>query len=75
MAENSIEEKFIVAAHTGDLEEVSTLLRDNPDLDINWGNENEFNWTALHTTAYYRQIEVVKVLLAHPRISVNARDH
>ena len=49
-------------------------MRDNPDLDINWANEEDERRTALHFASRYNHIEVVKLLLAHPGINVNLRE-
>jgi len=66
-----LEHKLFEAARDGRVGEVLFLLRNHPDLNVNWANEHNFQQTALHTAAFYNHTEVVKVLLAHPRINVN----
>ena len=58
------------AAQDGRVAEVSSLMRDNPDLNVNW-QDKKCHWTALHRASLNGHAEIVKVLLAHPRISVN----
>ena len=52
--------------------EVSSLLRDHPEIDVNW--TNEYQLTALHAASSNGQAEVVKLLLGHPNINVNVTD-
>jgi len=52
------------AAKGGRVEEVLSLLRDNPGLNVNWADSDQ--GTALHWASWNGQVEVVKVLLAHP---------
>ena len=61
-------------ARGGDAEEVSLQLKTNPDLNVNWANETERNWTFLHLASCNDHAEVVKLLLAHPAIEVNLKD-
>ena len=61
--------QWIEAAQNGRVEEVEALLRDHPDLDVNWAFGNQ--WTALHWASASCHTEVVKLLLAHPAINVN----
>ena len=61
--------------HVGDgADKVAAALKGNPDIDVNWVNEDDNNTTALHWASQYGQVEIVKVLLAHPGINVNVRD-
>ena len=53
-------------------EDVSSLLRENPGLDVNWTDGNSYN--ALLLAAIRGQDDILEVLLAHPNINVNARD-
>ena len=66
---STVEEKVLDASKSGGVGEVKALLRDNPGLNINWGDWRQF--TALHWAANNGHAEVVKLLLAHPDISVN----
>ena len=70
----SVEETFFDEAFNGQVEEVLSLLRDNPGLNVNWNDNNYLRYTALHVASENGQDEVVKVLLAHPHISVNMKD-
>jgi hypothetical protein len=55
------------------LEEAEALLRDNPDLNVNW--EDDDSWTALHRATRMNHAEIVKLLLVHPTIDVNIQIH
>ena len=65
------QQQLLDAAERGDVEEVSSLLTNNPGLDVNCPNERQI--TALHYASGYGCVEVVKLLLAHPHINVNVR--
>ena len=67
-----VEKQLCVAANAGHAPEVCSLLRDHPEIDVNWANDYDFRWTALHAASYHGHDEVVKLLLAHPDINVNA---
>ena len=55
----------------GLVDEVQVLVRENPGLDVNSREPHE-HWSALHFAAFYNRPEVVKLLLAHPAIEINA---
>ena len=67
------EKKLKEAAENGRVEELWSVLRDNPGLNINWA-DNKNQWTALHFASMFGRFEVVKVLLAHPGINVNSKN-
>ena len=69
----SVEMKLQAAATEGRTLEVSTLLKNHPDLDVNSATGND-QATALHWASDYGHVEVVKLLLAHPNISVNVKN-
>jgi len=69
---DAVEKKFYHAARNGLVTEVSALLRDHPEIRVNWTTQH--NWTPLYMASYFAHIEVVKLLLAHPNISVNLKD-
>ena len=56
------------------MSEVSSLLRDHPEINVNWTNPDCDLFTALHIASYHGQVEVVKLLLAHPNINVNLKN-
>ena len=62
------------SAKGGRVEEVLSLLEDNSGLDVNW-KEAAHESTALHWASRWGHAEVVKVLLAHPAISVNVKNN
>ena len=69
---SQMEQQFKDAANDGRIDDVESLLRDNPGLDVNWGDKGDNFWTALHSAVGYCHPEVVELLLAHPAINVNA---
>ena len=56
------------------MSEVSSLLRNHPEIDVNWTNPDNYQWTPLHAASRYGHVEVVKLLLAHPNINVNLKN-
>jgi len=44
-----MEKMFFEAAENGNVEEVKEILRNNPNLDVNWSDENDDGSTALIT--------------------------
>ena len=69
-----MEEKFNDAANGGKVEEVKSILRKNPSLNVNWKNEEGGAWTALHIACHNGHDSVVSILLAHPDIDPNLED-
>jgi len=55
-----VEERLFDAVLDGHAEEVLSLLRDNPGLDVNWADYKL--WTALHFASWHGHVEVVKLL-------------
>jgi len=64
-------EKLYHAAYFDDASETSFLLRNYPDINVNW-TDNE-GWAPLHMASFNGHIEVVKRLLAHADINVNLK--
>lgn len=60
------------ASFRGDDEEVRKILRENPEIDVNW-REDE-GWTALHYSCLNGHDKIVSMLLSHPSTNVNARN-
>ena len=67
-----MEKTFWDAAHDGEVEEVKDILMKNPSLNVNWKNEEENAWTALHAACWGHAL-VVSILLAHPDIDPNLK--
>ena len=65
-----IEQRLIDAVESGNIEEVEALLRDHPDLDINW-SDDDAEWPVLNWASWNGHAQIVKLLLAHPDIEVN----
>ena len=60
----------LYAASEGDrVSRVSSLLRDHPEINVNWTNEDE--WASLHVASNKDHVEVVNLLLKRPNINVN----
>lgn len=61
--------QLLVACHWGIVEDVKTILKENPEININkWG---ETGMAALHIACREGRDNVVAILLAHPGIGVN----
>ena len=71
---DTVGEKLFDATKDGCVSEVSTLLRDHPEIDVNWTNPEFFQWTPLHIASSYDHVELVKLLLAHPDINFNVKN-
>ena len=69
---DSLEIKVYNAALGGRVSEVSSLLRDHSDINVNWCEEWS-KWTPLHTASSHGHVQVAKLLLAHPNINVNLK--
>ena len=63
--------KTLYDADKGRVSEVSSLLRDHPEINVNFAANTE--WTPLHASSFHDHVEVVKLLLAHPNINVNVK--
>jgi len=68
-----MEKTFFNAAYDGKVEEVKSILRKNPSLNVNWKNEGEDARTALYAACYNVHDSVVSILLAHPDIDPNLK--
>ena len=71
---DTVEERLYWATEEGDLAIVLSLLRDHPDLNVNWANNEYDLCTALHIATYSDHAEMVKLLSAHPNINVNLKN-
>jgi len=69
---DSVENQLYYAAEIGSASVVSSLLKDNPGINVNWQDPNQ--WTPLHAASMNGHHKVVKLLLAHPDIDVNLRN-
>ena len=68
-----MEKTFWSAAFNGKVEEVKSILRKNPSLNVNWKNEECGAETALSAACFNGHDSVVSVLLAHPDIDPNLK--
>ena len=64
--------KLYLASYNGLASEVSSLLRDHPEINVNWADSDK--WTALHVAAFSGHVHIAKLLLAHPDIDVNVKN-
>ena len=69
-----MEKTFYSAAKDGRVEEVKSILRKNPSLNVNWKNETQYARTALYSACRYGHNLVVPILLAHPDIDPNLKN-
>ena len=58
----TLEMQLFEAAKRFELETVSALLRDHPEIDVNFATSAEY--TFLHAASCLGQVEIVKLLLA-----------
>jgi len=70
-----MEKTFWDAAYGGKVEEVKSILRNNPTLKVNWKNESYHARTALYAACYNGHDSVVSILLAHPGIDPNLKNN
>ena len=68
-----VEDLLFDAAWSGSVDDLSSLLRDRPDVNVNWTNPDKYQWTPLHAASLRGRVEVAKLLLAHPNIHVNLK--
>ena len=73
--EKEMEQEFWEAAGEGNEVAMKKILRDNPTLDVNWGNEDDDGQAALHRACINGHDSIVTLLLAHPNINVNQKDN
>ena len=69
-------EKKLWSAAKGARElEVKEILRNNPTIDVNWKNDEEMGWTALHQACAcgLGHELIMSILLTHPDIDVNSK--
>ena len=69
-----MEKTFWIAANGGKVEEVKSILRKNPSLNVNWKNDENDARTALYAASRYGHDSVVSILLAHPDIDPNLKE-
>ena len=72
VASCQVEKQLYDAARDGRVSEVSSLLKDHPEIDVNWQGNTQ--WTALHAACRSGHTEVVKLLFSHPDINVNMKN-
>jgi len=66
-----VESQLYYAARHGLVSEVSTLLSDHPEINVNW---TSFLETPLHVAANKNHPGSLKLLLAYPGIEVNLKN-
>ena len=71
---DSVEKQLYDAADRNWVFKVSSLLRDYPEINVNWTNPDFFQYAALHVASLFGHVEVIKLLLAHPKINVNSKN-
>ena len=69
---NPVKQKLLDAARHGRVSEVSSLLRDHPEINVNW--TKEIQDSHLHKACWNGHVEVVKLLLAYPNIDVKVNN-
>jgi len=69
-----MEEKLYDAAESSDVQDVKDVLRNNPNLNVNWSNEIDEGSTALIIACDNGHDSIVSILLTHPDIDVNQKD-
>lgn len=69
----TVESEFYTAAYAGKLDVMTTILQENPALDVNWRYPDSTGWCALHAACYKGHEDVVKFLLKHVATKVNQK--
>jgi len=69
-----MERKLCWAVEGNNVEEVKEILRNNPNLDVNWGDDRRGGLSVLHGAGRNDDSPVLPILLAHPDIDVNLKD-
>jgi len=64
--------KLWLACSSGDLDLV-ILLAEDPEVDMNWTHPDGSEETPLHRACLFNHMKVVKFLLGHPEVNVNAQ--
>lgn len=68
-----MEQKLYDAVDDGKEEEVRIILRENRNIDVNWGNQEMRQQTVLFVSSLLGHDKIVPMLLAHPDIDVNQK--
>jgi len=69
-----MEEKLYKAAEFGRVEEAKELLRNNPTLNVNWKNENQYDFCALYQASIGgHDPAILAAIMAHPDVDVNLK--
>jgi ankyrin repeat protein len=68
-----MEKELKVAAYNGNEAEVRKILKEYPGINVNWGDPDESDYTALHSACENGHDRIVSLLLAHPDIDVNKK--
>ena len=66
-----MEQRFFAAVYHNRMGEVKEILKSCKELEVNWKNENDHGFTALHIATRDGHYEITRILLAHPNIKVN----
>ena len=53
--------------------QVRVILQNSPNVNVNWRNPEDSDFTALHLACHENRAAIITILLAHPNIDVNAR--
>lgn len=54
--------------------DVERLLKEEPGINVNWGNPGSFLNTPLHLCSSDENTDIIRLLLAHPKIDVNRKN-
>lgn len=68
-------EQLFAASKEGDVKKVVDILDNHHDVNINWKNEQEFGYTALHQACLHGHDKIVALLLQHKPCSDNHTSH
>ena len=58
----------------GNAEKVKEILRGHPAIDVNWRDEKDSSFGAIHRACLGGHDAIVSILLAHPDINVNLKN-
>jgi len=70
-----MEKRLYLAVHRGNVEAVKGILRDNPNVNVNWRDDEKGGLIALGSACMKDHDAIVSLLLVHPDVDVNLKNY